>query len=89
MIKATGRGANGRQTMMIGVTHENMQALRDNPGSFSVIEGESLGLSVDVLLYVGESDDACVKVIEHLLTPDTRFGTAIDGRDAPEGRPAV
>lgn len=89
MIKATGQSAKGRQTMMIGITHENLQALRDNPGSYSVIEGEQMGLSVDVLLYVGVNDDDCMKVIEHLLTPVTKFGTVIepDGRDTPAPPP--
>jgi hypothetical protein len=57
MIKATGKGMTGRDTLFIGLSHGNLDKFRDGPlDSYILIDGKEMGLSHDVMIFSGRTE---------------------------------
>ena len=57
MIKAATVAKNGRTTLMIGLSFGNLDKFRTQPlDTFIPIDGTSLGLPIDILLFSGETE---------------------------------
>ena len=57
MIKATGKTADGRPMLMIGLSFGNLDQFRAAPGdSYIKIDGKEMDLPFDVLIFSGETE---------------------------------
>jgi hypothetical protein len=57
MIKATGKGPTGRDTLFVGLSFGNLDKFRAAPlDSHILIKGEELGLPFDVMIFSGETE---------------------------------
>jgi hypothetical protein len=71
MIKATAV-LNGRETLVIGLSFGNLDRFRAEPGdTFIKIDGAQMSLPMDVILYSGETEAHCAKLLEHAIGPNT------------------
>lgn len=70
MIKFTATSGDGRQILGIGLSHVNLERLKDNqPIRF---KGEDVGLpDIDVLIFAGETEESMAKQMDPLLTAAT------------------
>lgn len=72
MIKATLTGPDGSKLLMIGLSFGNLDKFRAEPGdTFVKINGKAMGLPIDVLIYSGETEAHCAKLLEGRIGPDT------------------
>ena len=73
MIKATGKGQSGRDTLFIGLSFGNLDKLRAEPGDTYIrIDGKELGLPVDVVLISGETEAHLAETLAGGFGPDTK-----------------
>jgi hypothetical protein len=57
MIKATLTQPSGRKLLMLGLSFGNLDKFRAEPGdTYIKIDGEAMGLSIDVLIFSGETE---------------------------------
>lgn len=57
MIKATGKGATGRDTLFVGLSFDNLDKFRAGPlDSFIQIDGKQMGLPFDVMIFSGRTE---------------------------------
>jgi hypothetical protein len=70
MIKFTATAADGRKILGIGLSHVNLERLKDNqPIRF---KGEDVDLDgMDILIFSGKTEDSMAKQMDPLLTAAT------------------
>ena len=74
MIKATAHRVDGRTLLVIGLSFANLDKFRRAPGDTYIrIDGNELGLSIDVVIFSGETEEAmAVQMINaDLIDPET------------------
>ena len=76
MIKAVANLNDGTQLLVIGLSHTNLDRLRE--GKPIHFRGALLGLLVDVMVFAGETEASMTYELESLIGPETRVST--DGR---------
>lgn len=73
MIKAAAKGANGRDVLIIGLSYANLDKFRAEPrDTFIKIPAKETGLSVDVVIFSGETEAHCADMLAGLITPETK-----------------
>jgi hypothetical protein len=73
MIKATGKGPNGRDTLFIGLSFGNLDKFRAGPlDSHIRIDGRELGLSHDVMIFSGRTEAEMADLLANGFGPDTK-----------------
>lgn len=67
MIKAVST-INGRKTVILGLSFENLDRFREQPGdTFIYIKGEKLGLAFDLMIFSGVTEEEMsISLPEHL-----------------------
>ena len=72
MIKATIDSVAGRKMLILGLSFENLDRLRENAcDGFIKVDGEKLALPMDVLIYAGQTEAHCAEVISAFIGPNT------------------
>jgi len=83
MIKATATQENGRELLLLGLSFKNLEKFRELPlDTFIRINGIELGLSVDVVIFSGENEDALMQWAQQTFK-------IADFQDKQKKRPAV
>lgn len=73
MIKAIGKGANGRDLLILGLAFGNLDKFRAEPRSTHIkINGKEMGLPVDVMIFSAETDSALAAFMAEFIGPDTK-----------------
>jgi hypothetical protein len=73
VIKATGKGLTGRNTLFIGLSHGNLDKFRDGPlDSYILIDGKELGLSHDVMIFSGRTEADMSELLLNQLVPGAK-----------------
>lgn len=73
MIKATGKGEDGRTKLWIGLSFRNLDKFRTEPlDTYIVIDGAALGLPVDITLFSAETEGDLGRFLADRIGPDTR-----------------
>lgn len=73
MIKASVKGQDGRDLLVLGLSFGNLQRFREQPrDTFIKIDGKELGLEVDVLIFSCETEAKGAEVIEEWISPATK-----------------
>lgn len=83
MLKATATGPDGRSLLVIGLSFGNLGKFIDEPGRTMIrVDGEEMGLPVDVLLFSGETEAEMHKTMAGAIGPET---VVHDYRPGPTG----
>lgn len=73
MIKAVASG-NGRTILVLGLSLGNLKKFREEPrDTFIKIDGQEMGLPIDVTIFSGESDAALGRFMAEFIGPDTKL----------------
>lgn len=73
MIKATGKGPSGRDTLFVGLSFGNLDKFRAAPlDSYILIDGREVGLSHDVMIFSGKSEADMADMMAEGFGPDTK-----------------
>lgn len=73
MIKAVATDGD-LQILVIGLSFANLKKFLDNPGdTFIRIKGKEIGLSVDVMIFSGETEQNCINTISFGIGPETKI----------------
>jgi hypothetical protein len=73
MIKATGKGPTGNDTLFIGLSFGNLDRFRAEPlDTFIKIDGKELGLPFDVMIFSGETEAHMADLMSAGFGPDTK-----------------
>lgn len=73
MIKATGKGSKGNNTLFLGLSFANLDKFRAEPlDTFILVEGKEMGLPFDVLIFSGETEAAMAEMVAGGIGPDTK-----------------
>lgn len=73
MIKATGKGKDGRNTLYVGLSFGNLDRFRAEPlDTFIKIDGRELGLPFDVMIFSGETEAQMAELMAGGFGPDTK-----------------
>lgn len=73
MIKATGKGPNGRDTLFVGLSFGNLDKFRAGPlDSHITIHGAELGLPFDVMIFSGRTEAEMADLLANGFGPDTK-----------------
>jgi transcriptional regulator with XRE-family HTH domain len=73
MIKATATQPDGRKVLVLGLSFANLDRFRAEPGNTYInIDGNELGLPIDVMIFSGETQQHLAKLIEGAIGPATR-----------------
>jgi hypothetical protein len=63
----------GRNILVIGLSFGNLDKFKSMPGdTFIKIKGEEVGLSVDVILFSGETEQSMARQMSQFVGPDTK-----------------
>lgn len=75
MMKAIfASGPTGRRTVLLGLTHENLDRLRaDGTKSHIQIDGAALGIPHDIWITAAADEHELMSAIQHAITPDTKL----------------
>ena len=72
MIKATAKQANGKDLLIIGLSFGNLDKFRAEPGdTFIKILGENMGISMDVLIFSGQTEAHMQGLMSKMIGPNT------------------
>ena len=73
MMKAIATGPDGRTVMVIGLSFRNLEQFKAKPGdTFIKIDGKEMGLSLDVLIFSGETEAHCADAMIDAIGPNTK-----------------
>lgn len=73
MMKATGKGSDGRDTLYIGLSFGNLDKFKAAPlDSFIQINGKEMGLSCDVVIFAGRTEADMVDMMAGGFGPETK-----------------
>jgi hypothetical protein len=73
MIRARGHHPNGREFILFGLSHENLDRLRD--GSPIAFDGTPYGVPMEIVIVAGETEK---EIAEGLIGPETTVKAAED-----------
>jgi hypothetical protein len=72
MIKATGKGPTGRDTLFVGLSFGNLDKFRAAPlDSHVTINGAEMGLPFDVMIFSGRTEADMAELMAEGFGPDT------------------
>ena len=72
MIKATTTRPDGRELLIVGLSFGNLDRFPDEPGdTFIRIDGEEMGLPIDVVIFSGETEAHLAEMIKPMIGPET------------------
>lgn len=72
MIKATGRGPTGVDTLFLGLSFGNLDRFRAAPlDTYITIKGAETGLPFDVMIFSGKTEAEMVDFMATRFGPDT------------------
>ena len=84
MIKATGKGPTGRDTLFVGLSFGNLDKFRAEPlDTFIMIQGSEVGLPFDVMIFSGETEAQMADLMAQGFGPDTKVIVADENPDRP------
>lgn len=69
MLKAALKTKSGRSLVILGLSHVNLQRLKE--GKAIKIDGNELGISVDISIFSGETEQTMAKDIAEFIGPQT------------------
>jgi hypothetical protein len=73
MIKATGKGPTGNDTLHIGLSFGNLDRLRAQPlNTFIEIDGKEMGIPFDVVIFSGKTEADMAQAMGAAIGPDTK-----------------
>jgi hypothetical protein len=73
MIKATGKGPKGNDTLYVGLSFGNLDKFYAEPlDTFILIDGKEIGLPFDVMIFSGKTEADMVEMVSHGFGPDTK-----------------
>lgn len=73
MIKATGKGPDGRDTLYVGLSFGNLDRFRAAPlDSYILIKGTEVGMPFDVMIFAGETEAAMADFMAQGIGPGTK-----------------
>ena len=73
MIKATGKGPSGNDTLFIGLSFANLEKFRAGPlDSHIRIAGKELGLPFDVMIFSGRTEADMADLLANGFGPGTK-----------------
>jgi len=73
VIKATGKGPTGKDTLFVGLSFGNLDKFRAGPmDTFIQIEGVEVGLPFDVLIFSGETEAQMADLLAKGIGPGTK-----------------
>jgi hypothetical protein len=79
VIKATGKGLAGRETLFIGLSFGNLDRFREQPlDTFIKIDGQEVGLSHDIVIFSGRTEAEMADLMAGGFGTDTKV--VITGR---------
>ena len=62
--------------LVIGLSFANLDRFREEPGDTAIlIDGKEMGLPVDVMIFSGETEGHCAKLLAGRIGPDTKVHT--------------
>jgi hypothetical protein len=70
MIKAVARGKDGKHILLIGLSYENLDRLRED-GLKGFIPIKDLGLPIDIIITAGPTEDDIANGLRKFIGPDT------------------
>lgn len=70
MIKATMQSKEGKNILLLGLSEENVKRLKENKPIH--INGSEIGLSNDVIIMYGETEEHLYKELEPMIKPHHR-----------------
>lgn len=73
MIKATGKGPDGRDMLYVGLSFGNLDKFRAQPlDTYIRIDGKEVGLPFDVMIFSGETEAQMTDMMAGGFGPDTK-----------------
>ena len=73
MIKATGKGPTGNDTLFVGLSFGNLDKFRAAPlDSHITIKGAELGLAFDVMIFSGRTEAEMTDLLANNLVPGAK-----------------
>ena len=73
MIKATGKGPNGRDTLFVGLSFGNLDKFQAEPlDSYILINGKEVGLPFDVMIFSGRTEAEMADMMASGFGPGTK-----------------
>jgi hypothetical protein len=73
MIKATGE-LNGRKTLFIGLSFDNLDRFRAEPqDTYIIVDGRETELPFDVLIFSGETEAHMADLMAQGIGPETKI----------------
>lgn len=73
MIKATGKGPTGHDTLFVGLSFGNLDKFRAGPlDSHITISGKEMGLPFDVMIFSGRTEAEMAEMLSHGFGPNTK-----------------
>jgi hypothetical protein len=73
VIKATGKGRTGKDTLFVGLSFGNLDKFRAEPlDTFIMINGADVGLPFDVMIFSGETEAQMADLMAQGFGPDTK-----------------
>ena len=73
MIKATGKGPTGNDTLFVGLSHGNLDKFRDQPlDTYILISGTDVGLPFDVMIFSGKTEADMAEFMSEGFGPNTQ-----------------
>ena len=73
MIKATGKGPSGKDTLFVGLSFGNLDRFRAAPlDSHITIRGEEIGLPFDVMIFSGATEADMAELLARGMGPDSK-----------------
>lgn len=74
MLKAVIHDEAGRSTLVCGLSHINLDRLRE--GKPIKIDGAAIGLPIDLFIFAGETEQTMARELSEFVGPETQ--TSID-----------
>lgn len=73
MIKATGKSITGKDMLIIGLSHVNLDKFMKEPlNTFIHINGAEIGMPFDVMIFSGKTEADMAELISKGFTPETK-----------------
>lgn len=79
MLKMTAKNKDtGRDMVILALSHDNLDKLKeDGLNGFILIDGQEIGISLDIIITAGVTEDAIGQEFKQFIGPDT---VILDGR---------
>lgn len=87
MVKAQGRGKDGRYIIVIGISEENIALLRRSkpiyfdPAALKIPAGATIGA---ITIFWGKDDAELTQTLQRLIGPETEISIAPKGDTRPQ-----